>query len=159
VTGYIDILLATYNGAAFLPEQLDSLFIQTCQNWRVLVWKGLFNPQSNGTLSSARSKRHWGLTMEVFHGVKDFFLYRDRRRAALVVQDKMFEPLGRQAAAFAERFSGQLAPSECEMLQAFRRFALKVSQAEAFDVEAQLLGIGQVDELCHAAEVGVRLAG
>ncbi len=33
----IDILLSTYNGADYLPEQLDSLFGQTCQDWRLLV--------------------------------------------------------------------------------------------------------------------------
>ena len=33
----IDILLATYDGAAYLPEQLDSLFGQTCQDFRLLV--------------------------------------------------------------------------------------------------------------------------
>lgn len=31
----IDILLATYNGARFLPEQLDSLFAQTFQDFRI----------------------------------------------------------------------------------------------------------------------------
>lgn len=33
----IDILLATYNGAAFLPEQLASLLAQTHTNWRLLL--------------------------------------------------------------------------------------------------------------------------
>lgn len=33
----VDILLATFQGAAFLPEQLDSLFAQTCQDFRILV--------------------------------------------------------------------------------------------------------------------------
>ncbi len=33
----VDILLATFRGAAFLSEQLDSLFAQTCQDFRVLV--------------------------------------------------------------------------------------------------------------------------
>jgi glycosyltransferase involved in cell wall biosynthesis len=33
----IDILLATYNGAAYLPEQLDSLFAQTCQDFRIVA--------------------------------------------------------------------------------------------------------------------------
>ncbi|MBB3990613.1 glycosyltransferase family 2 protein [Croceicoccus naphthovorans] len=33
----IDILLATYNGAAFLPEQLGSLLSQTHTDWRLLV--------------------------------------------------------------------------------------------------------------------------
>ena len=33
----IDILLATYNGARFLPEQLASLAGQTHDNWRLLV--------------------------------------------------------------------------------------------------------------------------
>jgi glycosyltransferase involved in cell wall biosynthesis len=33
----IDILLATCNGASYLPEQLDSLLAQTCRGWRLLV--------------------------------------------------------------------------------------------------------------------------
>ena len=33
----VDILLATYNGAAYLPELLDSLFSQTYATWRLLV--------------------------------------------------------------------------------------------------------------------------
>jgi len=33
----VSILLATYNGAAYLPEQLDSLFAQTHRDWRLLV--------------------------------------------------------------------------------------------------------------------------
>ncbi|MSM40071.1 MAG: glycosyltransferase [Geobacter sp.] len=33
----VAILLATYNGAAFLPEQLDSLIIQTNRDWCLLV--------------------------------------------------------------------------------------------------------------------------
>ncbi len=37
MTSAIDILLATYNGAAYLAEQLDSLFAQTCQDWRLVV--------------------------------------------------------------------------------------------------------------------------
>lgn len=33
----IDILLATYNGAAFLGEQLDSIEAQTHENWRLIA--------------------------------------------------------------------------------------------------------------------------
>lgn len=33
----IDVLLATYNGARFLPEQLSSLADQTFQDWRLIV--------------------------------------------------------------------------------------------------------------------------
>lgn len=33
----IDILLATYNGAEFVCEQIESLFAQTYSNWRVLA--------------------------------------------------------------------------------------------------------------------------
>lgn len=33
----IDILLATYNGARYLPVQLDSLLAQTHQDWRVIA--------------------------------------------------------------------------------------------------------------------------
>ena len=37
MTNAIDILLATCNGALYLPEQLDSLLAQTCRGWRLLV--------------------------------------------------------------------------------------------------------------------------
>lgn len=33
----VDILLSTYNGAAFLEEQFNSLFSQTHENWRLIV--------------------------------------------------------------------------------------------------------------------------
>jgi len=33
----IDILLSTYNGEKFLPEQLDSILNQTENNWRLLI--------------------------------------------------------------------------------------------------------------------------
>ncbi|MEM9231037.1 MAG: glycosyltransferase family 2 protein [Pseudomonadota bacterium] len=33
----LDILLATFNGAAYLPEQLASIEAQTYSNWRVLI--------------------------------------------------------------------------------------------------------------------------
>ena len=33
----IDVLLATWNGSRFIEEQLDSLFRQTCQNFRLIV--------------------------------------------------------------------------------------------------------------------------
>lgn len=33
----IDILLATYNGEAFLAEQIDSLLRQTCQDWSLII--------------------------------------------------------------------------------------------------------------------------
>ena len=33
----IDVLLATYNGARFLPEQLSSLGDQTYKDWRLVV--------------------------------------------------------------------------------------------------------------------------
>lgn len=32
-TSTVAILLSTYNGAAYLPEQLDSLAAQTCRDW------------------------------------------------------------------------------------------------------------------------------
>ncbi|ARU16389.1 hypothetical protein A9D14_09550 [Croceicoccus marinus] len=37
MTTRIDILLATYNGARFLPEQLQSLLGQTHSDWRLIV--------------------------------------------------------------------------------------------------------------------------
>ena len=33
----IDILLATYNGAAFVEEQIRSIMAQTFTQWRLLV--------------------------------------------------------------------------------------------------------------------------
>ncbi len=33
----VDILLATYNGAAFLAAQLDSILAQTHENWRLVI--------------------------------------------------------------------------------------------------------------------------
>ncbi len=33
----VDILLATYNGAAFVEAQLDSILAQTHKNWRLVV--------------------------------------------------------------------------------------------------------------------------
>lgn len=33
----VDILLATYNGAAFLPEQLDSIVAQSYRDWRLIA--------------------------------------------------------------------------------------------------------------------------
>lgn len=33
----IEILLATYNGEKYLPQQLDSLFAQTNQDWSLIV--------------------------------------------------------------------------------------------------------------------------
>ncbi len=33
----VDILLATYNGAAFLEAQLDSILAQTHENWRLVI--------------------------------------------------------------------------------------------------------------------------
>ena len=37
MTSAIDILLPTYNGRAYLAQQLDSLFAQTLQDWRLVV--------------------------------------------------------------------------------------------------------------------------
>lgn len=43
MTAQIDILLATYNGARFLPEQLQSLLDQTHRDWRKLINLGAFS--------------------------------------------------------------------------------------------------------------------
>lgn len=52
-------------------------------------------------------------------GVERFFLYRDRRRAAIAEQERVYLALERQAAAFAERFGDRLSPDERAMLAAF----------------------------------------
>jgi len=36
-TGTVEILLAAYNGARFLPEQIDSILTQTHRDWRLLI--------------------------------------------------------------------------------------------------------------------------
>ena len=33
----IDILMATYNGEEFVAEQIESLFSQTFQDWRLVI--------------------------------------------------------------------------------------------------------------------------
>ena len=33
----IDILLATFNGEKYLAQQIDSIIMQTYQNWRLLI--------------------------------------------------------------------------------------------------------------------------
>jgi glycosyltransferase involved in cell wall biosynthesis len=33
----IDIIIATYNGAQFLPSQLDSIIAQKYTDWRILL--------------------------------------------------------------------------------------------------------------------------
>jgi glycosyltransferase involved in cell wall biosynthesis len=55
----IDILLATYNGEAYLTQQLESLFRQSYQNWRLLVRD---DGSRDKTLSLLRSEaeRHPG---------------------------------------------------------------------------------------------------
>ena len=52
-------------------------------------------------------------------GVKNFFLYRDRRRAAVAEQRRMYVALERQATAFATRYDERLDPAERAMLAAF----------------------------------------
>lgn len=47
----IDVLLATYNGARFLPEQLASLGAQTQEDWRLVVRD---DGSSDGSLSVVR---------------------------------------------------------------------------------------------------------
>jgi len=53
-------------------------------------------------------------------GVENFFLYRDRRRAAVAEQQRIYGALERQATAFATRYDERLNPAEREMLAAFR---------------------------------------
>ena len=53
-------------------------------------------------------------------GVENFFLYRERRRAAIARQQEIYVALERQAAAFATRYGEHLGPAEREMLRAFR---------------------------------------
>lgn len=54
MNGTIDILLATCNGAPYLPEQLDSLMAQTCRSWRLLVRD---DGSSDGTLEILENYR------------------------------------------------------------------------------------------------------
>ncbi|MHB8908650.1 MAG: glycosyltransferase family 2 protein [Syntrophales bacterium] len=54
MNGTIDILLATCNGAPYLPEQLDSLLAQTCRSWRLLVRD---DGSSDGTLEILENYR------------------------------------------------------------------------------------------------------
>lgn len=48
----IDIVLATYNGAPYLPAQLDSLLQQDCGGWRLLVRDDGSSDQSAAILQS-----------------------------------------------------------------------------------------------------------
>lgn len=52
----IDILLATYNGEAFLPEQLDSLLRQTSGDWRLLVRDDGSNDKTLEVLEAYRDR-------------------------------------------------------------------------------------------------------
>lgn len=52
-------------------------------------------------------------------GVERFFLYRERRRAAIAEQERVYLALERQSAAFAERFADRLSTGERAMLAAF----------------------------------------
>jgi len=52
----IDILLATYNGAAYLGAQLDSLLAQTHQNWRLLVSDDASSDDTLNIIDSYRAR-------------------------------------------------------------------------------------------------------
>ena len=62
----VDILLATYNGAKYLPDQLASLQAQTHTNWRLIVRD---DGSNDGSLNLVR---HWAA---------------ETRRALIVVED------------------------------------------------------------------------
>jgi hypothetical protein len=55
-------------------------------------------------------------------GVKNFVLYRERRKAAIAEQDKVYLGLERQALAFSQRFGARLAPEEHDMFRALAEF-------------------------------------
>jgi glycosyltransferase involved in cell wall biosynthesis len=55
----IDILLATYNGAVYLPAQLDSLLAQTHEDWRVIARDDGSSDQTLSVLE-AYSRNHPG---------------------------------------------------------------------------------------------------
>ena len=52
----IHILLATCNGARFLEEQLDSLFAQSCRQWRLLVRDDVSDDATPAILEAYRSR-------------------------------------------------------------------------------------------------------
>ena len=52
----IDILLATYNGEAWLEEQLDSLFAQDFTDWRLLVRDDGSNDKTMSILRAAQTR-------------------------------------------------------------------------------------------------------
>jgi glycosyltransferase involved in cell wall biosynthesis len=62
VNSAIDILLATYNGETYLPEQLNSLLAQTRRGWRLLVRDDGSSDGTREILENYRS-RHPGLIM------------------------------------------------------------------------------------------------
>jgi len=55
-------------------------------------------------------------------GVKNFLLYRERRRAAIAEQERVYLGVERQAFAFAQRFGARLAPEERDMFRALSEF-------------------------------------
>ena len=70
----IDVLLATYNGARYLPEQLRSLKAQTFADWRLVVrvnGQRVFEKLINDELT--RPQRGWAslqVDLSAFRGQK-----------------------------------------------------------------------------------------
>ncbi|MBO4396487.1 MAG: glycosyltransferase family 2 protein [Eubacterium sp.] len=88
----IDIVLATYNGEKYLPEQLDSLLAQTYTDLRILVFDDGSTDETLSILSDYaaryenitvyKNKRNLGYTKNFLHGVKyttaDFVMFCDQ---------------------------------------------------------------------------------
>jgi glycosyltransferase involved in cell wall biosynthesis len=63
MNGTIDILLATFNGASYLSEQLDSLLAQTCRGWRLLVRDDGSSDETLEILENYRSRHPDAITI------------------------------------------------------------------------------------------------
>ncbi|MER3478802.1 MAG: glycosyltransferase family 2 protein, partial [Leptolyngbya sp. ERB_1_2] len=66
----VDILLATYNGADFLGEQLDSLLRQTYRDWQLLIRDDGSEDQTLNIIESYITSRS-----------RQIYLFKDNHRA------------------------------------------------------------------------------
>lgn len=80
----VQILLATYNGAAFLAEQLGSLVAQTHRNWRLLAGDDGSRdstPEILRAWAAGDERIALALPHPPFHSARDNFLYLMRQAA------------------------------------------------------------------------------